>query len=66
MKEVEFVFDGESYYILSHRELGLNIFGGHSRFLWFKNKMKIDDVKMISKEHFSVLKAKHGSKIIRE
>jgi hypothetical protein len=66
MKAVEFVFDGKDYYILSHRELGMSIFEGNARFLWFKQAMNIKEVRMVSKSLFEILKNKHGSRIVKE
>lgn len=66
VKSVEYVFDGKDYYILSHRELGLGVFGGHARFEWVKKQLKVDKLNMVSKDVFEVLKKKHGSRIIKE
>ena len=66
MKTAEVVFDGNTYYILSHRELGLGVFAGHARYEWAKKALNIKDLKMVSKDVFEVLKKKHGSRIIKE
>lgn len=66
MKTVEVVFDGNTYYILTHREIGLGVFGGHARYEWTRKMLNTKDLKMVSKELFEVLKNKYGSRIIKE
>jgi hypothetical protein len=66
MKNVEVIFDGKDYYIMSHRDLGLGVFAGHARYEWTKKHLKIDKLQMVSKDVFEVLKKKHGSIMIKE
>lgn len=66
MKTAEIVYDGQDYYIMSHRELGLGIFAGHARFEWVKKKLNVDKLNMVSKDVFDILKNKHGSITIKE
>ena len=66
MKTAEIVYDGQDYYIMSHRELGLGVFAGHARYEWAKKVLNIKDLKMVSKDVFELLKKKHGSRIIKE
>ena len=66
MKTVEVIFDGNTYYILTHRELGLGVFGGHARYEWARKMLNVKDLKMVNKELFLLLKNKHGSRIIKE
>ena len=56
MKTAEIVFDGKEHYIMSHRELGLGVFGGHARYEWAKKKLNVDKLNMVSKDVFEVLK----------
>lgn len=65
-KTIEYVFDGKEYYIMSHRDLGLGVFGGHARYEWAKKKLNVDKLNMVSKDVFDILKNKHGSITIKE
>lgn len=61
MATIEYIFDGENYYILSPRWANMSLSASQVITIKAKKKLNTDKIFLASKEFFDNLREKHGS-----
>jgi hypothetical protein len=61
MTTIEYIFDGEKYYILSPRWAEMSLFAGQVITMKAKKKLNTNKIFLASKQLFDNLREKHGS-----
>ena len=64
MTTIEYIFDGEKYYILSPRWADMSFFAGQALTLKAKKKLNTNKIVLASKQLFDNLREKHGSAML--
>jgi len=64
MTTIEYIFDGEKYYILSPRWADMSFFAGQVITMKAKKKLNTNKIALASKEFFDNLREKYGSAML--